>query len=93
MAVYLVVLPDDPVQPVLSPEMIERTFPNHISVIEGRVWVVQTDLETCGRVGKKLGLGTPPNEYSGVVFSIKGRSGYHYTSFWEELRAMESKTP
>ncbi len=93
MAVYLIVLPDDPGESTLPSETIKRTFPDNMSLIEGRLWVVQTDLETCGRVSEKLDLGNPPNEYTGLVFRITERFGYHYTSFWDGLRAMESKAP
>ena len=92
MAVYLIVTPDDkPGEPKLSPDTVKHNFPVNTEVIKDRVWVVQSNLTTCGRVSEKLGLGAP-NQYLGVVFKVTDRYGYHYSAFWEELRAMENAT-
>lgn len=93
MPVYLVVLPDDSdIAPEDHPAIqgIE-TFQDRMTIIEDRLWVIRTDLETCGQVSKALKFGETPDEHSGIVFTVTSSDGYHYVQFWSKLHLLRAK--
>ena len=92
MALYLVILPDDPAVPGDHPaqERIKKDFPTHIEAIAGRAWFVQADVDTCGEVANVLQFGQPPHDtHSGLVIRVTDCDGYHYSSFWDRLDSMK----
>ena len=88
MPLYVVVKPDD--DNTLSSDTIREVVEDVAEVNDIGVWVVKSPHKTCGQLADALGIG-PSDDLggTGLVFKISASDGFFYSSFWDQVKAME----
>ena len=82
--IYMISLPD---ASTVDGAAVAKAYPENSYKIRDGIWVVASELETCGEVADAIGIGTKPDARwpLGLVGKIEDVNGFMEADLWEKL--------